>query len=356
VRRWILVSCLVLISALGVLVPAGAQASTVTAGKLTSGKPVKATISTPGQQVKYTFAATANRNVTFNVTHFHFTQSGGTGEVSIDFYEPGSGSAYGQCNNGVVGNTYCNFTTPVGGTWKVAVISDGASVGSLTLTFANDVPTKALTAGTPVTTTIKYAGQEAGYTFAATKNKNVTFNVTHFNFTQPGGTGEVFLYFYEPGSGSAYGQCNNGVVGNTYCNFTTPVGGTWKVALVPGGASVGSLTLTFANDVPTKALTPGTPVTTTIKYAGQHAGYTFAATKNKTVTFNVTHFDFTNDGSTGEVFLYFYEPGNSTAYGQCNNGVVGNTTCSFKTPVGGTWKVALIPYEASVGSLTLKLT
>jgi hypothetical protein len=66
VKRWILVGCLLLLSALGILVPAGAQASTVTAGQLTSGKPVKATISTPGQKVKYTFAATANKNVTLS--------------------------------------------------------------------------------------------------------------------------------------------------------------------------------------------------------------------------------------------------------------------------------------------------
>jgi hypothetical protein len=70
----------------------------------------------------------------------------------------------------------------------------------------------------------------------------------------------------------------------------------------------------------------------------------------------VTHFHFTQSGGTGEVSIDFYEPGSGSAYGQCNNGVVGNTTCSLKTPVGGTWKVALIPYEASVGSLTLKLT
>ena len=46
---------------------------------------MKATISTPGQQVKYTFAATANKNVTFTVTHFNFTQPGGTGEVFLYF-------------------------------------------------------------------------------------------------------------------------------------------------------------------------------------------------------------------------------------------------------------------------------
>jgi hypothetical protein len=347
VKRWILVSCLVLIPALGVLVPAGAQASTVAGGELTSGKPVTATISTSGQQIQYTFAATAKKNVTFNVTHFDFTDGGGPVEVFLEFYEPDSSSAFTTCD--VTGNTFCNFTTPVGGTWKVALIPYAATVGSLTLTFANDVATKALTSGTPVTTTLKFEGQEAGYTFAATAKKNVTFNVTHFHFTDNGPV-EAFLDFYEPGSSSAFNTCD--VTGNTFCNFTTPVGGTWSIALVPYGASVGSLTLTFANDVPTQALTPGTPVTTTLKFEGQEAGYTFAATADKSVTFKVTHFDFTDNGPV-EVFLDFSEPGSSSTYATCD--VVGNTTCPVKTPVGGTWSIALVPYAATVGSLTLTL-
>jgi hypothetical protein len=346
-KRWVLVSCLVLISALGVLIPAGAQASTVSGGQLTSGKPVTATISTSGQQVEYTFAATANKNVTFNVTHFDFTDGGGPVEVFLVFYEPGSSSSYTQCD--VTGNTYCNFTTPVGGTWKLVVVPYAASVGSLTLTFANNVPTKALTSGIPVTTTIKYEGQQAGYTFAATAKKNVTFNVTHFDFTD-NGPAEVFLVFYEPGSSSSYTQCD--ITGNTYCNFTAPVGGTWSIALVPYAGSVGSLTLTFANDVPTKALSSGVPVTTTIKYEGQQAGYTFAATADKSVTFKVTHFNFTDNGPA-EVFLVFYEPGSSSSYTQCD--ITGNTTCPVKTPVGGTWSIALVPYAATVGSLTLTM-
>jgi hypothetical protein len=238
-KRWIMVFCLILIPALGVLVPAGAQASTVAAGQLTSGNPVKATISTPGQSVTYTFAATAGKNVTFNVTHFSFTQPEGPHEVFLVFYEPGSSRSYTTCDVG--GSTYCNFTTPVGGIWSVALVPYEANVGSLTLTFANDVPTKALTPGTPVMTTIKFAGQQAGYTFAATAKKNVTFNVTHFSFTQPEGPREVFLVFYEPGSSRSYTTCDVG--GRTTCHLTTPVGGTWSVALVPYEANVGSLIL-----------------------------------------------------------------------------------------------------------------
>jgi hypothetical protein len=219
-KRWIMVFCLILISSLGVLVPAGAQASTVAAGQLTSGKPVKATISAPGQSLTFSFAATAKKNVTFNVTHFSFTQPGGPREVFLVFYEPGSSTAFTTCDVG--GSTYCNFTTPVGGTWSVVLVPYEANVGSLTLTFANDVPTRALTPGVPVTTTTKFAGQRAGYTFAATAKRKVTFNVTHFSFAQPGGPNEVFLVFYKPGSSTAYATCDVG--GTTACPLTTPVG------------------------------------------------------------------------------------------------------------------------------------
>jgi hypothetical protein len=238
-RRWVLASCLVLIAALGVLVPASAQASTVAEGQLTSGKPVTATISTSGQQVEYTFAATAKKNVTFNVTHFDFTDNGPV-EVFLEFYEPGSSSAFTTCD--FTGNSFCNFTTPVAGTWKVVLVPYAGTVGSLNLTFANNVPTKALTAGAAVTTTLKFEGQEAGYTFAATADKSVTFDVTHFDFTDNGPV-EVFLEFYEPGSSTSYTTCD--VTGNTTCAVKPPVGGTWSIALVPYAATVGSLTLTM---------------------------------------------------------------------------------------------------------------
>jgi hypothetical protein len=68
----------------------------------------------------------------------------------------------------------------------------------------------------------------------------------------------------------------------------------------------------------------------------------------------VTHFNFTNGSAAVEVYLVFYEPSSGSAYKTC--GVVSNTYCSFTTPVSGTRKVVLVPYEASVGSLTLKLT
>jgi hypothetical protein len=213
----------------------------VAGGQLTSGKPVKATISTSGHQVQYTFAATAEENVTFNVTHFDFTDASGPVEVFLEFHEPGSSGSFTTC--GFTGNSFCNFTAPVGGSWSIALIPHAATVGSLSLTFASNVPTKALAPGAPVTTALKFEGQEAGYTFAATANKTVTFGVTHFDLTDASGPVEVFLELYEPGSSNSYTTCD--VARNTTCPVKAPVGGTWSITLVPYAATAGRLTLTL---------------------------------------------------------------------------------------------------------------
>src|SRR5262249_59076747 len=131
-------------------------------------------------------------------------------------------------------------------------VADGATVGSMTLTVDNDVARKALTSGTPVYTTIKFQGQRAGYTFAGTVNHHVTFQVTQFNFSDGSSSGSFTLYFYKPGSSSSSGSYD--FFDNGYYDFTPSLTRTRKFKLVPDWASVASMTLTFANDVATKAL------------------------------------------------------------------------------------------------------
>jgi hypothetical protein len=213
--------------------------SASTCAKLTSGKPVTVTISEPGQQPCYTFLATANKNVTFVVKKFHFTNDGSAGSVDLLFYAPGNTTI--QYEPYINGNSYFNITPQVSGTWTIVVVPYEDSVGSLTLTFANNVPTQALTPGKPVTTKIKYPGQEGGYTFTATANKTVTFKLTHFHFTNDGQPGTVFLDFYEPGNTTI--QANPYFSANGHYKFTPQVGGTWTITLDPSGAAVGSLTL-----------------------------------------------------------------------------------------------------------------
>ena len=101
-----------------------------------------------------------------------------------------------------------------------------------------------LTSGKPVTATISSRGQKINYTFAATKGKHVTFQVTNFKLTDGSSSGSAWVYFYEPGATGSNYYTACAVSSNTYCNFTPPVTGTWSVQLQPSSASVGSLTLT----------------------------------------------------------------------------------------------------------------
>jgi len=217
------------------------QAATLASIPLTSGKPVKAVISRPGQRITYTFAATAHKHVTFQVTKFNFSDGSSSGSFTLYFYKPGSTSPY--ASHDFFDNGYYDFTPPLTGTWKVKLVPDGASVGSMTLTFANDVATNALSRGTPVSTTIKFQGQHAGYTFTATAGATRAFDVTNFNFTDGSSSGSFTLYFYKPGSTSSY--TSHDFFDNGSFDVTTPLSGTWSIQLVPDGASVGSMTLTM---------------------------------------------------------------------------------------------------------------
>src|SRR5258708_6361907 len=188
-KRWILVSCLAIISALVVLVPVGAQASTVSGGRLYSGKPVKATISTPGRQIKYTFSATAHEHVTFQLTQFIFSNGSSGGLVDLYFYKPGSTSTYTSC--AFSDNGYCDFTTPITGTWSVKLVPYASSVGSLTLTMTLDAATHTLTSRTPVSSTIKRQPQRSAHSPSATPFASVTFQLTQFIFSNGSSGGLV---------------------------------------------------------------------------------------------------------------------------------------------------------------------
>ncbi len=317
---------------------------------LKSGTAVSTAIKFQGQNAGYTFSARAGHHVTFQVTKFHFTSNGSGGSMYLYFFEPASSSSYTSCF--FSSNSYCDFTPPQGGTWSVRTDPNNNATGSLTLTFANDVGVKPFTGGKTIGTTIKFQGQNSGYTFAGKRGHHVTFQVTKFHLTSNGSGGSMYLYFFEPGSSSSYTSCF--FSSNSYCDFTPPQGGTWSVRMDPNNNATGSLSLTFANDVAVRALKAGKAVSTAIKFQGQNAGYTFSASAHKRVTFHVSSFHFTDEGSGGSVYLYFFEPGSSSNYTSCF--FSSNSSCTFATPTRGTWRVRLDPNNAAIGSLKLKLT
>jgi hypothetical protein len=199
-------------------------------GPLTVGTPISTSIAVSGQNAGYTFAGTTGVHKTIDVTATNW----GSGEARLYVYDP-SGTLYTYCNLGSA-PTYCDFVPDLTGTWKLVLDPQGAAVGSTTFTLVNDQAKGALTANTPISTSITVKGQNANYTFAGTNGTPVTFDVTATNW----GSGGATLYFYQP-DGTLYTYCNF-TTDPTQCYLTPNVTGTWKVMLDPYEASVGSTT------------------------------------------------------------------------------------------------------------------
>ena len=205
-RRWVLFACLILISAIGAVVPAAAPASTAVtvdhACELTSEQSCPLTV--PKQGVQFFFyASTAPANssataeaqaaahVTLQVSKFALTNgaAGGGSTVNLELYEPSSTTPYtppsGPSSHCEVaqalpyfnGNNFCSFNLPAGtnGWWRAMLVPQRSATGSLTMTYAANQANTELSSTIAAGPTINVEGQYADYTFNATEGQQVTF-------------------------------------------------------------------------------------------------------------------------------------------------------------------------------------
>jgi hypothetical protein len=307
-----------------------------TNGPLVAGAPTTTTIAIPGQFASYTFSATKGIKRTINISAANW---GTEGSADLNIYQPDGVHAV-ICP---MTEPICTFTPPVGGTWKAQIAPADNAVGNATMTLVSDQDRGTLTPGTAVITAIPVKGTTASYTFTGTKNVHSVLDVSATDW----GTGSADLKIYLP-SGDLGLSCRITSV-SMLCPFIPRITGTWRVVVDPVSNSVGSVTMTLAADQNKGTLTPGTPVTSAFASRGWQISYTFAATVKQHMSLDVTA---TNWG-TGGANLYVFQP----------NGVLAvicplasaATFCDFSPPVGGTWRVAVVPTGNSVGSATMNL-
>jgi hypothetical protein len=283
-RRWILFACLILIPALGAVVPAAAQASTgnCTAVPVQLKSEQSCPLSIPEKDATTGFffyvttappengtaASQAAAHVTLQVSNYGF---GGGSTVNLELYEgpndttlytpPSSPSSH--CNVAPIviqkvtktlpyfsGNNFCSFDLPAGtnGWWYAALVPQGSATGSLTMTYAANVTLGELSPTVAVGATIPVAGQWAGTTFDATGGDQVKISASSYDSVD----GQVFLELYEP-NGSFYGTPPPGgyyFTGNgpPAYTITLPAGssGLWSAFLEPDGPAGAMLTLTIS--------------------------------------------------------------------------------------------------------------
>ena len=236
--------------------------------------------------VQYTFTAVAGKHVTLAITKPLVSPSGANLRMEVD---DASGSAD-------VSGVYINTTptevdfTPTADeagatTVLISPYTTGAT-GSFTLTYATDV-TGVLTSGTPVTSALKFGGQHADFTFTAVAGKHVTLAITK-PLVSPSGANLRMEVENSSGSSDVSGVYINTTSTEVDFTPTADEAGVTTVFITPYTfEATGSFTLTYATDV-TGVLTSGTPVTSALKYGGQHADFTFTAVAGKHVTLAIT--------------------------------------------------------------------
>ncbi|GAA3140035.1 hypothetical protein GCM10010466_33890 [Planomonospora alba] len=306
------------------------------------------TATVPGQNGTWSFAGTAGKTVSFNLTDANFTASTG---ARVSVRKP-DGTV-------LVSATYCGkncflepVALPVAGTYTVEFDPQDEKVGKLTLRIH---PVAHLTGSVTVggaasTLTATVPGQNGTWSFAGTAGKTVSFNLTDANFTASTG---ARVSVRKP-DGTV-------LVSATYCGkncflepVALPVAGTYTVEFDPQDEKVGKLTLRIhpVTDLSPAAITIGGTVSTlTTTTPGQNGSWTFSGVADQKVTITFTGTSFT---ASTDVRVSLLKP-DGTALGSspyCGR----NCTISEMTlPATGTYTIVFNPQTDKTGSLATKV-
>ena len=315
-------------------------------GTITAGTPLTATTTFAGQNALYTFSGTAGQQVSLNITNSTYP---GCLSLSARILNP-DGSTLGS--NSTCGSTLLvdSLKLPSSGTYTVVIDPQGTSTGSATvlLSIFNDI-TGTITAGTPITVTTTFAGQNALYTFSGTAGQQITVNIT--NSTYPGCL-SLSVRVLNP-DGSTLGSsstCGNALLVDSLTLGST---GTYTVVIDPQGAGTGSATVLLStfSDI-TGTITPGTPVSVTTTAIGQNARYTFSGTAGQQMSITLSGSTYTGCNA---VVVSFVKPDGSTlgSAGICNGST--GFLDSQTLPTTGTYTVKVDPQGTTTGSVTVLL-
>lgn len=188
------------------------------------------TISTVGQNARYTFTGTAGQWVSLGMTAVTLTSS------TITLWKPDGTSMVSTSVGTAGGNLDLSTALPTTGTYTVTVNPAAQYTGNITLTLSTEVSGTVTinAAATPVT--ISRAGQNARYTFAGTATQQATVKIT-------GNTlGSVTVNLYTPSGAYQTGTTNSAASFNL-SPVTLATTGTYTITLNPQTTATGGLNL-----------------------------------------------------------------------------------------------------------------
>jgi len=210
-----------------------------TTGSLALGTPLTISTSVPGQNATRTFSGTAGQRISFKFSAVTMAK------VKIIVKAPGTNPPTVLQHTVETSDDFVDpITLPAGrtGTYTVTIDPQGASTGSVTLTFYN-VPAD-ITGSTSCTTTVP--GQNCKLTTTATSGSH-TVTVTTNVPADPGQTQSVSLTIYQGTTTTPAFQIGFGTSGPTGNAFDVsfPANGTYTIVVDPFGVATGTTSYTI---------------------------------------------------------------------------------------------------------------
>jgi hypothetical protein len=246
--------------------------------------------------------------------------------------------------------TTLNLTNLAAGTYRVLVVPPDASTGSAELTLANGLTGSLPSDGSSQSFSSTVPRQNGYFTFSATAGDDLALAVTGLALS-PSSPNYVRVWVNRPDGYS---------VTSFYCYTTTtpgcstalmdlPLTGTYTVLVEPQGPSTMSFSIALSTDI-TGTLTAGTPMSLTFAAPGQNALPSFTATAGQTVALQLGSVSTTPSGKTLALTVY-----NASGAGIASGSTASQTTLNLTNLAAGTYRVLVVPPDASTGSAQLTL-
>jgi YD repeat-containing protein len=217
--------------------PAGTQTGNLTltlisylSGSLDlDGTATTATITTVGQNGRYTFEGTTGQRVSLGMTSVTLTST------TVTLWKPDN-TILAATTVGTGGGSLDPPVLPTTGTYAVTVNPAAHYTGTMTLTLSSELTGTLTINDSPTDVVIGRPGQNARYTFEGTASQQVTVRVTGNTF------GSTTVNLYTPTGGYQTGMTNAAANFNL-STVTLATTGTYTIWINPTTTATGSLNL-----------------------------------------------------------------------------------------------------------------
>src|SRR5262245_11924476 len=305
------------------------------------GDAVPVTVTTPGQNVRLTFAGTIGQRVSLKAGTSTIT-SGTLAVLKPD------GTTLASAGLSGTGSFVGAATLPESGTYTVLLNPTGAYIGGTSLTLYDvpaDVTGPIVPGGPSVVVSLAAPGQNARLTFNGTTGQRISLKAA--NSTISGAS----LAIVKP-DGTTLTSVGLSTAGAFIDVQTLTATGTYTVVVDPNTTTIGTVTLSLY-DVPanlTGTLTiGGTPIAVTLGTPGQNASFTFSGTAGQQATVRIT-------GNTcGTVLIKLLKPDGSQLASATSAAASFNLPMQT-LPTTGSYTVVVDPSAANTGTLNLSVT